>query len=147
MASPRSAVAKRPALIPKPQPASDPVLDYGTDPVYNPTGTSETAIEVDAVFPPAWYGGDTPTTPLGHRPRLRLRLPSPPPQDETFMVIFNPYPQYARMEFAEDVERMARWLGSIVHPAYFNAFYYKPSVSTVFRLEAFSPLRPFHHHV
>lgn len=129
-----------PTPMPEPQPATDPEFDSDMDSTYNHTGTSETAVEVDAGFPLAWYGGGIPTTPLEHRPRLKLKLPSPPPQGETFMVVFNPYPQYARMEFAEDVERMARWLGSIVHPTYFNAFYYKPSVSTVFRSEAFLPL-------
>ena len=45
------------------------------------------------------------------------------------------------MEVEEDVERVARWLGSIVRPGYFNAFYHKPSVSTTYRLfhEIFSP--------
>ena len=38
------------------------------------------------------------------------------------------------MEVEEDVERVARWLGSIVEPRYFNAFYHKPSVSTASRL-------------
>lgn len=46
------------------------------------------------------------------------------------MTIFYPYPQHANMEIEEDVERVARWLGTIVKPAYFNAFYHKPSVST-----------------
>ena len=57
------------------------------------------------------------------------------------MTIFYPYPQHANMEVEEDVERVARWLGSIVQPRYFNAFYHKPSVSTTFRLfrEIFSP--------
>ena len=46
------------------------------------------------------------------------------------------------MEVEDDVERVARWLGSIVQPRYFNAFYHKPSVSTIFRLfhEIFSPV-------
>ena len=46
------------------------------------------------------------------------------------MTIFYPYPQHANMEVDEDVERVARWLGSIVPPSYLNAFYHKPSVST-----------------
>ena len=50
------------------------------------------------------------------------------------MTIFYPYPQHANMEVEEDVERVARWLGSIVKPAYFYAFYHKPSVSITFRL-------------
>ena len=59
-----------------------------------------------------------------------------------FMTIFYPYPQHANMEVEEDVECVARWLGSIVRPAYLEAFYYKPSVSTTTRLlrETFSPL-------
>jgi len=58
------------------------------------------------------------------------------------MTIFYPYPQHANMEVEEDVERVARWLGSIVKPAHLNAFYHKPSVSTTFRLlyTTFSPL-------
>jgi len=58
------------------------------------------------------------------------------------MTIFYPYPQHANMEVEDDVERVARWLGSIVQPRYFNAFYHKPSVSTIFRLfhEIFSPV-------
>ena len=58
------------------------------------------------------------------------------------MTIFYPYPQHANMEVQEDIERVARWLGTIVAPAYFNAFYHKPSVSTTFRLshETFFPL-------
>lgn len=50
------------------------------------------------------------------------------------MTIFYPYPQHANMEVEEDVERVAQWLGSIVQPAYFRAFYHKPSVSTAFHL-------------
>lgn len=69
------------------------------------------------------------------------------------MTIFYPYPQHANMEVEEDVERVARWLGSIVPPSYLNAFYHKPSVSTTSRLihEEFSPpaawprLRPCTH--
>ena len=70
----------------------------------------------------------------------RAKTP-PPPQDEIFMTIFYPYPQHANMEVEEDFERVARWLGTIVAPAYFNAFYHKPSVSPASRLshETFSP--------
>lgn len=50
------------------------------------------------------------------------------------MTIFYPYPQHANMEVEEDVEGVARWLGSIVRPSYFNAFYHKPSVSTISHL-------------
>ena len=138
MTSPRSGVMRRPAPIPETQQTAGPELDSGIDSVYNTTMAPETAIEMDSGVPLAWYGG-TPTPLPRHRPRLKLKLPSPPSQDESFMIVFNPYPQYARMDFAEDVERMARWLGSIVHPTYFNAFYYRPSVSTAFRLEVFSP--------
>ena len=59
----------------------------------------------------------------------RAKTP-PPPLDEVFMTVHYPYPQHANMEVEEDVERVAHWLGSIVKPAYFNAFYHKPSVST-----------------
>ena len=73
----------------------------------------------------------------------RAKTP-PPPQDEIFVTVFYPYPQHANMEVEEDVQRMARWLGSIVEPRYFNAFYHKPSVSIAFRLfyDAFLPLPP-----
>ena len=141
MTSPRSGVVRSPVLIPETQPAAGPEFYSGMDSVHNTTRASGTAIGMDAGVPLAWYGG-TPTPLPEYRPRLKLKLPSPQSQDETFMIIFNPYPQYARMDFAEDVERMARWLGSIVHPAYFNAFYYKPSVSTAFRIEVFSPPPP-----
>ena len=47
-----------------------------------------------------------------------------------FIAIFHPYPQHANMEVKEDVERVARWLGSIVPPACLKAFYHKKSVST-----------------
>lgn len=57
------------------------------------------------------------------------------------MTIHYPYPQHANMEMEEDIERVARWLGSIVKPAYFNAFYHKPSVSTCFTRVPLS-LRP-----
>jgi len=58
------------------------------------------------------------------------------------MTISHPHPQHANMEVQEDIERVARWLGTIVAPGYFNAFYHKPSVSTTFHVlgEAFSPL-------
>lgn len=46
------------------------------------------------------------------------------------------------MEVEEDVEHVAQWLGSIVKPEYFNAFYHKPSVSTTFCLfrKTFPPI-------
>jgi hypothetical protein len=63
----------------------------------------------------------------------RTKTP-PPPQDEIFMTIFYPYPQHANMEVQEDIERVARWLGSIVPPKHFQAFYHKPSVSATLRM-------------
>jgi len=51
-----------------------------------------------------------------------------------FIEIFHPYSQHANMEVEEDVERVARWLGSIVPPACLKAFYHKQSVSTIIRL-------------
>ena len=71
----------------------------------------------------------------------RAKTP-PPPQDEIFMTISHPYPQHANMEVQEDIERVARWLGTIVAPGHFNAFYHKPSVSVAFRVrhDTFSPL-------
>lgn len=59
------------------------------------------------------------------------------------MTVHYPYPQHANMEIQDDVERVARWLGSIVKPAYFNAFYHKPSVSTVLPLVSLGFLSPF----
>jgi len=71
----------------------------------------------------------------------RAKTP-PPPQDEIFMTIHHPYPQHANMEVQEDIERVARWLGTIVAPGYFNAFYHKPSVSAAFHVRhgTFFPL-------
>jgi hypothetical protein len=59
------------------------------------------------------------------------------------MTIHYPYPQHANMEMQEDIERVARWLGSIVKPAFFNAFYHKPSVSTHRSLVSLESLSPF----
>lgn len=48
------------------------------------------------------------------------------------------------MEVQEDYERVAQWLGTIVAPEYFNAFYHKPSVSAASRPshQTFSPPCP-----
>jgi hypothetical protein len=58
------------------------------------------------------------------------------------MTIHYPYPQHANMEIEDDIQAVARWLGSIVKPAYFNAFYHKPSVSTNLSLSSRSSLAP-----
>lgn len=51
------------------------------------------------------------------------------------MTIYYPYPQHANMEVEEDVQHVARWLGSIVRPGYFHAFYHKPSARNTVIIE------------
>jgi len=113
------------------------------------TNTDDTTIEVNSILDisPAAVGTDARSSggsffipPRIYDIRAGIR--------PTFMAIFHPYPQHADMEVEEDVGRVARWLGSIVQPACFNAFYYKPSVSTTIRPlhETFPPPpRPRHH--
>ena len=88
--------------------------------------TSREAAGTDAVSRLVGYGDSFSIPPrIDHRTGLP-RSPSP----RIFMAIFYPYPQHANMKAKEDVQRMARWLGSIVRPACLKAFYHKPSVNT-----------------
>lgn len=106
------------------------------------TNTDDTTIEVNSILDisPAAVGTDVRSSGGSFfiPPRIYDIRPGIRP---VFMAIFHPYPQHANMEVEEDVGRVARWLGSIVQPACFNAFYYKPSVSITTRSlhETFPP--------
>ena len=104
--------------------ASDPGLaSYATTEVNSTLGLSRTAVTTDVRSRLTGHSGI---------PSQIYSIEADTPQN--FMAIFCPYPQHANMEVEGDVERVARWLGSIVRPAYLKAFYYKPSVSTTIRL-------------
>jgi len=120
-------------------PASDPTIE-----VNSILSTSGEAIGTDLESRTLGHGDGLFIPPRISRHGIGLPRSPSPPQDGIFMAIFYPYPQHANMEAEEDVERVARWLGSIVRPACLEAFYHNPSVSTIIRLldDNFSPFSP-----